>query len=84
MLIERSLCMERAPQIDPKGKWEDVISVQPERLIVNATRPAARTRVMRAIAVNGNTSLGFACDLKGERDTNNLICVPATGQVNRL
>ena len=42
------------------------------------------SRITQAIAVNGNASPGFACDLKGQRDTNNFVCVPATGQVNRL
>jgi hypothetical protein len=32
----------------------------------------------------GTASLGFAWDPKGERDTKNFVCVPATGQVNRL
>ncbi len=29
-------------------------------------------------------SLAFAWDLKRERDTNDFVCVPASGQVNRL
>ena len=52
--------------------------------ILRKTTPAAPTRITQAIAVNGNASLAFVCDLKGQRDTNNFVCVPATGQVNRL
>ena len=40
----------------------------------------ADPRVIRAIAVYGNASL----HLNGERDTKDFICVPPSGQVNRL
>jgi hypothetical protein len=64
-----------------KAKTVKCCSLQSNRY---SPKKFARPEALGPLSSNGNGSLGFASELIGERDAKNLVCVPASGQVNRL